>query len=819
MKLPLSVTTRAAAAALVIVCSLCPAICAAAPTDETFAFDLPPGPLGGTLIDIATRAGVVISFAPALVEHRRAAALRGQFTLRLAFARVLEGSGLAAEITPQGEVKLLTATAAPASAPSAAPELPEPPPRTALALEPVLVLGTQEPPVEQGLRGLRGSSATRSDTPLVELSQAVSVVTPEALAMHGPMSTSSDALRLVTGVTAQVGGNAGQAMTPLLLVRGLPALYAMSGMRTLRGWLPIDNALIERIEVPKGPSGVIGGVAEFGGRGGGVNTVLRSADRLPRAEATHAVASADGSSLHTSVDLGGAAGGTAWRLAGVASDSATTDGGYKPQRGAGLVAALGHRDGALEAELSTLVDHRRIAPAPAARARAGTGDSSLSRLEDGQMPTVDASDRLLWRYAGIDLDVGWKISPQWRMAWKGRVETLASDAQHHRYWLTDRETAGVTLLRQNTSGRRSGLQWSLSGKVKTGEALHGLLLAYDIDRSRTFFDSVGATWRLDPTRFEPGVTPLPAAADSGDPNVTIRRETHERKHAVLLQDQLSLGAWRLRLALQRVRTPEVYDDRPLQGPRAMNRDLGVLYQFAPTLSVYAGHQFSQEIDGRTMDFALFDGRVAPSRRLRQTQAGVKLDWPQQRVALTVEGFALRQLDTLQQSSQLPGSGVYALPGRRVDGLEAELAGRPAQRLDLLVGFTLLRARDTAPAPDTAVPQGVEVPATGTAARSLQLMARYALTTGGEPAHSLGVVFRAHSKRWAVAPDVFGSARGLQLPGGARLDLSWTRTTGPWSFGVAVQNLADRRLYGAQAAPDFIPLEPGRQVALSLRYAD
>ena len=242
-------------------------------------------------------------------------------------------------------------------------------------------------------------------------------------------------------------------------------------------------------------------------------------------------------------------------------------------------------------------------------------------------------------------------------------------------------------------------------------------------------------------------------------------------------------------------------------------------QFATTNPKVEPLLVSQEADGRTADLVLFDGRPAPTRGLRQTQAGLKVEWPRQRLGFTVEGFALRQFDTLQDSSRLGGNGFFALPGRDVDGLEAELAGRPLPWLDLRFGLTLMRAHDTAPVPDTTTPRGVEVPGVGVPARSLQLLARCVLPTDGEATHAVGTVFQAYSRRWAVAPDPFNNTRGLQLPGGARLDLSWTRSAGPWSLGLAVQNVFDRVLYSGQAAPDYIPLEPQRRWVLSARYAN
>jgi outer membrane receptor protein involved in Fe transport len=807
----------------IIACSLGSATSHALTVAEPFALDLPAGPLGPMLIEIATRAGVITSFNPSLVGPRHAPALRGEFTLQQALEQALQGTGLVAEIT-EGVVTIAAAQAAgrpriSPAAPASVPAPAEPPTPATTALAPAVVHGSVELPADDGLRPLRASAATRTDAPVAELPQAVSVVTREALELQGAFATTTDALRQVTGVNAQASRNVSQGMAASLMVRGLPVLYSLSGMRTLRGWLPIDNVLVERIEVPKGPSGVIGGVADFGGRGGVVNVVRKSADGVSRAQATQSIASSDGGSFYTSADLGGTARSTSWRLAGVGSGTGNTDGGYEPQHGAGLVGAVAWRGAMLDAELSTLVDRRRIAPAPAARGTIGTDDFGFSSLKNGQFPAVDRSDHLRWDYAGVDLDVAWALSPQWRMTWKGRLESLDSEAAHHRYWETEAKTSGVMLLRQDMSTRNAGLQWGLAGQLKTGEAEHGLLLAYDTDRWRTVALSGNAIWRFEPDSYEPGVTPLPATPDEGDPEATTRQETRMRRQALLLQDQLSFGPWRLRLALQRVHTPEFYDVVSRQGPDATNRDFGVLYQLTPTLSVYAGHQYSQETDGRIIDFDLFDGTMAPPRKLRQTQAGLKFDWPQQRLAFTVEGFALRQLDTLHSSSQLPGTGIYKLPGRRVDGLEAELAGRPLRQLDLHLGLTFLRATDTAPVPDTTEPRGVEVQATGTPRRALQMLARYRLVDDREASQAIGIAFQAYSARWAMAPDPFSDARGLRLPGGARFDLSWTRTSGPWSLGLAVQNVADRRLYGEQAAPDYVPLEPGRRVILSLRYED
>lgn len=792
-------------------------------------FDLPSGPLSQALIEIAKRSGTIVSFNPGLVEGRVAAPVQGVFTPLQAFEQALKGNDLAIEITADGAVTLQQKRPAPAQAATtgtlASPVAREQPPVDTAphyfaSLQPVLVLASADGVSEMGLKPVTASTATRTDTPLSELPQAVSVVTREALDLQGVNATPTDALRYVTGVTAHVN-DAGQGLAPSLMVRGMPALYSLSGMRTLRGGLAIDSAFLDRIEVLKGPSGVVGGVADFGGRGGVINLVRRSIDTQPHVEVKQGISSRDSGTLRLEFDAADElAARTYWRAVAYGSRSGRTDGGYDPQHAGGLLAALGYRGADFKATLTLQADQRRVAPAPSSRGGMPRGDGGFTALEDGQMPSVEASDGLSWRSRDVEVDLDWRLSPQWRMTWKGRVETVDSDMRHHRYWTLDDTEAGVDLVRRRSEARSAAMQWGVIGDISTGPMKHRVLLALDLDRWRLQRGDGFASWAVDPASYEPGVTPLPATPDSGDAQTLTGRTTRERKHATLLQDQIRLGSWIARLALQRSHSPEFYDNAELKGPRATNWDAGLLYQLTPTASVYAGAQHSVEVDGRAADFQLFDGTDAPLRKVRQAQAGTKFDLLERRLALTLEAFRLRQLNTLQSSSQLPGSGIFALPGRSTDGVEAELSGRALPALDLQLGLSFIRARETVPGPESEAPQAVELQATGVPARSMHVLARYRLPSTQPVRNSIGLAFRAYSASWAVPPNPTSSAPSqLRLPGGAQLDLSWTRSAEHWTLGVSIENVFDRQLYGTQSAPGYIPLQPGRSLGLTATFTD
>ncbi len=809
-------------------CGSCMPAAHAAMTQDPIPFDIPSGPLSNALIEIGRRSGIIVSFSPNIVNGQAAEAVQGLLTPMQAFVRALSLSGLALDVTENGTVTVVPSLemkpAASNTAGRSRPVPNEPPTQENqnephYTLEPVLINASADIPQEVGLRAWVGSTATRTDTPLLELPQSVSVVTRDALELQGNSVTTTEALRYVTGVTAHVN-EAGQRLAPSLMVRGLPALYSLSGMRTQREGLSIDSAFVERIEVLKGPSAVTGGMADFGGRGGGVNLVRKSIEERTYVDVTQGITSRDSGTLRTDLDAAGnLASGTSWRAVAFASRSGRTDSGHDPEHAGGLLGVLGYRGTGFRATLTLQTDQQRNAPAPASRGGLPRGDGSFTAVEPGQLGAVDATDGLLWRSTDIELDLSWQLLPQWRMTWKGRMEKLDSDMRHHRYWtFDDRSSAGVDLVHLETDAQSAGMQWGLIGDVETGPVKHKLLVALDLDRRRSLRGNGNARWAVDPATFEPGVTPLPTTPTEGDPNTLSTREMRERKHAVLLQDQLRWAKWIARLAVQRTHSSEYFDEVPRQGPRATNWDTGLLYQVTPTASVYAGSQYSAEVDGRTTDLQLFDGTEAPQRKVRQAQAGTKFELLQRRASLTLEAFRLRQSNTLQDSAALPGNGLFSIPGRSANGLEVELSGRVTPALDMHLGLTAIRAREMVPGPESEAPQGIELPATGVPARSMYLLTRYRLPGDAPSRDSVGLAFRAYSSSWAIPPNPSTTIpQQLRLPGGAQFDLSWTRAAENWALRASIENLFNRQLYATQSTPDYIPLQPRRSVGLSATF--
>ncbi|TDF79003.1 TonB-dependent siderophore receptor [Pseudomonas sp. H9] len=214
-------------------------------------YDLPAGPLAVQLNRLASEAGIYIVGNGALSAGKTSPALQGEFTPAQALQRLLQGSGLVAVPTADNQYQLqpgaegdalqLDATSINANAQS--------------AYGPV-----------QGYLASRASSATKSDTALMETPMSVSVITRDRLQAQGAQSI-SEGLSYTAGVHTNVSGNNPTDNT--IMIRGFQQLNADAYTDGLRnnnvGYYAPEPYGLERIEVLKGPASVMYGQGEPGG--------------------------------------------------------------------------------------------------------------------------------------------------------------------------------------------------------------------------------------------------------------------------------------------------------------------------------------------------------------------------------------------------------------------------------------------------------------------------------------------------------------------------------------------------------------------------
>jgi len=253
---------------------LSPTLMAAEQASSVHAYNLPAGPLGSTLSQIASQAGLALSLDPALASGKTSAPVKGQFDAITALHTALGGTGLQLVQSSAGTYTLI-------AIPSGVVALPE---------TNITGQGVAESawgPVE-GYTATRTAAGTKTDTPIVEAPRSISVITREQMEDRGVQNL-DDALRYTPGVIASSYGSDSRA--DWLRIRGFEPTQFLDGLPLPKGSYAnpkLETWDLERIAVLRGPASSVYGQTPPGG-------MLDMVSRRPEAESSHEVRAEIGS--------------------------------------------------------------------------------------------------------------------------------------------------------------------------------------------------------------------------------------------------------------------------------------------------------------------------------------------------------------------------------------------------------------------------------------------------------------------------------------------------------------------------------------------
>ncbi|MGH8447146.1 MAG: TonB-dependent siderophore receptor [Solimonas sp.] len=250
---------RAAAARLLLAAAVTAMSCLAHADEAPVAIDLPAEALDQALGDLARQAGVQIVFASDLASGKRAAALKGRYTAREALQRLLAGSGLAAEAQGDGTY---TVTALPDAG-------------SATQLQAVKVTAQIDDTTTEGTGLYTSPKLTigKSAQSVRETPNSVSVVTRQRIEDQN-FATLEDAMQYTTGMKVMNYGTTSSAVES----RGYEIdNYQIDGVASSVRVYENNFALAmyDRIEVWRGPAGMLQGASEPGGT---INLVRKRAE-------------------------------------------------------------------------------------------------------------------------------------------------------------------------------------------------------------------------------------------------------------------------------------------------------------------------------------------------------------------------------------------------------------------------------------------------------------------------------------------------------------------------------------------------------------
>jgi iron complex outermembrane receptor protein len=712
---------------------------------------------------------------------------------------------------------VLAAAVSGAWAQSATPAAPE----AALPAVKVRSTSAEESPTAPvtGYRATRQISATKTDTPLAETPQSVTVITRDQLDDRGVTSV-ADALRYSTGVVPSAFNYGGDVFTIRGFDVGVAGLY-VDGLRAFANVFSssIETYGAERVEVVRGPSSVLFGQATPGG-------IVNVVSKRPQAEAVNewGIEMGTPGSAQVMADVGGAL---------------TKDGSLM-----GRLVFLG-RDGSSEYDF-VQDDRLYVAPSLTWKPFAGTTLTLLGAYnEDRNMyvwgnqyrntgtpgnPLAPVADSFNFAgpgagYHRTSKSLGYEFEQKFDMGLALRQKLRFSDITTDRrevwdsYFLpmlglrADGRTLDVLAVNRPDADQTLGIDTNVEWQGRTGSVQHTLLAGIDLRRNRMtqgIYSNLGDTnfgiYQVDlynPVFVEPDWKSMGVKA------YDYHDET--RSAGLYLQEQAKFNdRWVAMAGVRRDRIHQVTRSTTLVNPvtsaylDSQSDDVtwdttgrvGLVYLGTNGLSPYISYSTSFEPNsGTDASGAMFK----PSQG-KQIEIGARYQPVSMPLNLLAAIYDLRKTNVPMSAG--PSSPFSVAEGEvRSRGVEFEA------NYEVLRGWALLANYAFT---DTEVLKGDNV---GEA-------------TVGIPRHAASVW-----TKWRIDSLV----QGLSVGGGVRyvgestsydpttmnpaytlVDAMTSYTSGPWTLSASVENLADRRVL-TNCTPTVCTLGYGREVKARAVY--
>ncbi|MEE8288570.1 MAG: TonB-dependent siderophore receptor [Nitrosomonadaceae bacterium] len=277
-------------------------------TEQTY--NISAGSLKNALDHFIKQTGIILSYDSAKIEGITTKGLKGKFSIQKGLDRLLAESGLQA--VPQAEGYIVKKAQSPQ-------------PETESTKKPTILPMVQvSADKDSGYATPRSTTAMKTDTLLRDTPQSVTVITQKQLQDQAPLSM-TEAMRYVPGI----GVSSGEGNRDAVVFRGNRSTgdFYIDGMRDdVQHFRDFYN--IDRIEVLKGPNGMIFG---RGGSGGVINRVRKKANWAPIHEIKFSAGTYDHKRF--SLDVGHVINDmVAIRLNGLFEDSENFRDGFELQR-------------------------------------------------------------------------------------------------------------------------------------------------------------------------------------------------------------------------------------------------------------------------------------------------------------------------------------------------------------------------------------------------------------------------------------------------------------------------------------------------------
>jgi catecholate siderophore receptor len=754
---------------------------ALSPVDTTapIRFNIPAQRLTDALRAYSRQAAVRVQVDVPAAADVRSPALSGTYTAPDALRRLLAGSGLAAQFA-DGETALVARGEATAGA---------------YRLTPLTVVAARS----VGYATPRTTSATRTDTPLRDAPQSVSVVTGELIADQA-MQGMADVVRYVPGIT--MGQGEGHRDAPTIRGNSSTADFFVDGVRDDAQYLR-DLYNVERVEALKGSNAMIFG---RGGGGGVLNRVTKEAQWAP----TRVLTTEGGSFAHrrATLDVGqGLGAGVAARFNGMFEDSESFRDAYGLHRyglNPTVALALGART-TVRGGYEYFNDRRTVDRGiPSFNGRPSDADiTTFFGNPAVSRSTLEASSAT----ATVEHEASW-------LTVRNRTRWASYDKFYSNSFAGGAVNAAGTEVNlsaySNATDRRNLFnQTDLTGTLRTGPLSHTLLVGAEFGRQRTENFRQTGYYNDDATSLA-----VPFAAPTVATPVVFRQSATDADNratatvaGVYVQDQVALSRHvqaiagvrfdRFNVDFHNNRTDEDLDrEDDLVSPRA-----GLVIKPVEPVSLYGSYSVSYlPSSGDQFSSLNATSETLEPEQFTNREVGAKWDL-RSGLALTA---AIYRLDRTNTSAPDPedASRVVQTGSQRTTGWELGVSGSLAPWWQVAGGFASQEAKITSTT--SAAAKGKRVPLVPET--TLSLWNRWQVL----PAVGVGLGIIRQDKMFAAIDN------SVTLPAFTRADGAlFLRLTSLVGAQVNVENLFDERYYATSHGNNNIMPGASRTIRVSL----
>ncbi len=644
-----------------------------------------------------------------------------------------------------------------------------------------------------GYNASRSTTATRTDTDLVNVPQAITVITRDFMNDQS-MQSIADAVRYVPGVQAAQGeGNRDQ-----LVLRGnnTTSDLFVDGLRDdIQTYRDLYNT--DRIEVLKGPNGMIFG---RGGAGGVVNRVSKKAGWDPVKDISMTYGSFDQHRI--SADYGqGLNEVLAFRLNAVYEEANSYRDGVDLKRYGITPTFTIKPSDKTQIELSAeYFKDERIADRGVPSLR-GAGNVQLknrpyqignedqffgnARLSPTENETVAFNAAITHAF-----DNGVQVKNSTRLAFYDKYyqNVFANSAVDNANLLS------IAAYRDDTKRENLINQTDVTFSVNTGAIEHKLLTGLEInlqdtDNKRTAPTGTtddNGTFRTDVSANNPFATPVnfnrPVRNQQSTVTVT----------GIYLQDQIVFNPqWQAVVGVRHDHVDTDYTNlitntnlnvsNNLLSPRA-----GLIFKPTTDSSIYANYSTSYvpRAGDQLISLTVTNAALSPEKFINK-EIGAKWD-VHPNLALTAAIFKLERQNVLAADPSNTANSIL-LDGQETTGLEVSLSGKITDQWQVMSGVTLQEGEITERLANSnannVINKGAQLALTPT--RSFSLWNKYQINDTW--AVALGMVSR--SEMYAATPTVGAST---VLPGYTRFDAAIFAKINPnWDAQINIENLSNK----------------------------